>query len=209
MKVSSVQTVACSSVSMQLVVTCGTAGVQIADMPETESATPAATNDLYSVLGVETDASSEDLKKAYDARKGKASALQDCTAPQAHCAHASLAGCSRPSATRAGMQGGVLEQQQVEGAWDILGKEASRKAYDKDAKDQAASAKVSAEAKDSDSTAEVALSGLATADTGHLSLDDLKDSAAKVCHQGAPHAWSWLWGPVQSPFELWQATDQH
>ena len=92
----------------------------------------------------------------------------------------------------AAMQGGVLEQQQVEGAWDILGKEATRKAYDKDAKEQAASAKASVEARDSQSTAEVALSGLATADTGHLSLDDLKESAAKVwCHVEPATAAAW------------------
>ena len=68
----------------------------------------------------------------------------------------------------------------MEGAYDILGKGNTRKQYDKDAKEAAAEAKVGAEKQGSQ--AEITLSGLATSDTGKLSLDDLKAAAEKVTH---------------------------
>ena len=81
-------------------------------------------------------------------------------------------------------QDSVLRQQQVKGAWDVLGTEASRKQYDKDAAER----KAKPAREDADSTAEVSLSGLASGDTGHISLEDLKATAAKVL-AGAVRVW--------------------
>ena len=133
--------------------------LSISTMPDTD--------DLYKVLGTASDATSADLKQAYESKAGKVRLDKLCC---------TAAGSSAASLSTMHVQGSVLEQQQVEGAWDILGKEPTRKQYDKDARER----KPKAPVEEPQSTAEVALSGLATADTGHINLEDLKATAAKV-----------------------------
>ena len=74
----------------------------------------------------------------------------------------------------------MLEQQELKGAWEILGNKAAREQYDKDAQADAESAKA-------DEGAGLSPSGLALTDAGHVSAEELmgtqelKDTAVKVC----------------------------
>ena len=79
------------------------------------------------------------------------------------------------SLTTSGPQGSVLEQQEVKGAWDILSSKSKREQYDKDSK---ADSEAKSEAADSGTA--LSPSGLATADAGHFSTDELKQTAAKA-----------------------------
>ena len=78
------------------------------------------------------------------------------------------------------LQGSVLEQQEVQGAWEILGNKNARTQYDKDHKADAESASKAEQG------AALSPSGLALSDAGHVSAEemlgtqDLKDIGSKV-----------------------------